>query len=295
MGRDQEDARGDRGGLDVAAQHRADVGRRTRRCRREGRLDGPGDETGGKGRAERPSPGDSRPERRTAPAPFARHPLDPGADLRLRVRRLDRERPLPRRTEPSLHRRALRRIRTPLTSFSPILPCKGRQHPLQAEDGLRGAVVAALDDPAASPEQLLAARDWLQHLGYRVSENDEGIVLRIVQDRRVPDIGKLLFRFYQDGAPVTFRHAFVRRVLDPATNAWDRDYYARMLSRMPVGTFAEPTRTRARSGAIRGFTRRPGRSSSGWPTRRPRAHADNRAAARSGGDPLMAAKAAARA
>jgi hypothetical protein len=101
--------------------------------------------------------------------------------------------------------------------------------------------VAALDDPAASPERLLAARDWLQHLGYRVSENDDGIVLRIVQDRRVPDIAKLLIRFYQDGAPVTFRHAFVRRVLDPATNAWDRDYYARMLARMPVGTFAEPT------------------------------------------------------
>jgi hypothetical protein len=113
--------------------------------------------------------------------------------------------------------------------------------PPEAEDNLRGAVVAALDDPAASPERLLAARDWLQHLEYRVPERDEGLVLRIVEDRRVPDIANILNRFYHNSAPVAFRHAFVRRILDPATNAWDRDYYARMLARMPVGTFAEPT------------------------------------------------------
>jgi hypothetical protein len=74
-----------------------------------------------------------------------------------------------------------------------------------------------------------------------VPEGDEGLVLRIVEDRRVPDIAQFLNRFYSKGAPVAFRHAFVRRILDPATNTWDRDYYARMLARMPIGTFAEPT------------------------------------------------------
>jgi hypothetical protein len=113
--------------------------------------------------------------------------------------------------------------------------------PREAESNLREAVLAALDDPVADVERLLVARDWLQHLGYTVSKTDEELVLRIAEERRVRDIATVFSRFYPNGAPVAFRHAFVDRILNPATSARDRDYYARMLARMPVGTFAEPT------------------------------------------------------
>jgi hypothetical protein len=113
--------------------------------------------------------------------------------------------------------------------------------PADAKDELRSALVAALDDPNATPEQLLAARDWLAQLGFRIPEGDEPLVQRIAGDLRVPNIGALLRPRVGNNPPASFRQAFVSRVLDPATSAEDRRYYAYALAGMPVGTFASPT------------------------------------------------------
>ncbi|WP_028969393.1 hypothetical protein [Sphingomonas sp. URHD0057] len=113
--------------------------------------------------------------------------------------------------------------------------------PADAKATLRAAVVAALDDPNAGPERLLAARDWLKSLGFKLQPEDEQLVVRIVEDRRVPDIARLLYAFLNEEAPVAFRRGFVARIVNPATSADDRGYYARWLARMPVGTFANPT------------------------------------------------------
>jgi hypothetical protein len=113
--------------------------------------------------------------------------------------------------------------------------------PANAKDTLRAAVVAALDDPNANAEQLLAAQDWLKQLGYNLSPDDEPLVVRIVEDRRVPLEASLLQAFLKDQPSVVFRHGFASRIVDPQTSAENRGYYARWLARMPVGTFSEPT------------------------------------------------------
>jgi hypothetical protein len=113
--------------------------------------------------------------------------------------------------------------------------------PANAEETLRQAVIAALDNPNAGPEELLAARDWLQRLGFKLKPEDQPLAVRIVEDRRVPDVAKLLYDVINEQAPVEFRNGFAARIVDPRTSANDRGYYARWLARMPVGTFAEPT------------------------------------------------------
>jgi hypothetical protein len=113
--------------------------------------------------------------------------------------------------------------------------------PVDAKGALRDAVVAVLDKPGATPDQLLAARDWLKSLGYKMSDDNQALVVRIVEDRRVPDIARLLYSFLNEEAPVAFRKGFAERIVDPRTSADDRGYYARWLARMPVGTFASPT------------------------------------------------------
>jgi len=113
--------------------------------------------------------------------------------------------------------------------------------PADAEATLRAAVVAALDDPNAGPEQLLAARDWLKQLGYNLLPEDQVLVARIIEDQRAPVTGPLLNQFLKVQAPVEFRRGFVARIVNPQTTADDRGYYARWLAAMPVGTFANPT------------------------------------------------------
>ena len=113
--------------------------------------------------------------------------------------------------------------------------------PQDAPDALRETVIAALDDPAADAQRLLAVRDWLKHLGYTMSPEDQPLVVRIVEDHRIKDLARTLHDFLNDEGLPAFRHAFVGRIVDPATTSDDRGFYARWLARMPVGTFANPT------------------------------------------------------
>jgi hypothetical protein len=113
--------------------------------------------------------------------------------------------------------------------------------PADAKGALHAAVVAALDDPNATPQDLLAARDWLQGIGFRLQPDDQPLAVRIAEDRRVQDVAKLFYRFLNERAPVEFRDGFASRIVDPRTSSDDRGYYARWLARMPVGTFANPT------------------------------------------------------
>jgi hypothetical protein len=110
-----------------------------------------------------------------------------------------------------------------------------------ARTTFRAAVIAALDNPGASSEQLLVANDWLKQLDYRFTPDDQRLAVRIAEDLRAPLSAPLLQRFLDKRPTVDFRHGLVVRILDPATNSNDRGYYVRWLSRMPVGTFAQPT------------------------------------------------------
>lgn len=113
--------------------------------------------------------------------------------------------------------------------------------PADAKVALRDAVFAALDNPAATPASLLAARDWLKLLGYNLSAEDQPLAVRMADDRRVPDVARLFYQVLNEEAPVEFRRGFAARIVDPRTSADDRGHYARWLARMPVGTFANPT------------------------------------------------------
>lgn len=111
---------------------------------------------------------------------------------------------------------------------------------------LRAAVVAALDDPAASAARLGLSRGWMDSLPYRPAPEDLAMVNRIIADQRVTGIESQVRRFYPKSATPELRAPLVARILNPATTPDERSSYGFLLSKLPAGTFAVPTPDEAR-------------------------------------------------
>ena len=106
---------------------------------------------------------------------------------------------------------------------------------------LRAAVVAALDDPAASAARLGLSKGWMDSLPYRPAPEDLAMVNRIIADQRVTAIDKQVRRFYPKSATSELRAPLVARILNPATTPDERSSYGFLLAKLPEGTFALPT------------------------------------------------------
>lgn len=113
-------------------------------------------------------------------------------------------------------------------------------------EALRAAVVAALDDPAASAARLSLSKGWMDSLDYRPAPEDLALVNRIIADQRVTGIEKQVRRFYPKAATPELRTSLVARIVSLATTADERSSYAFLLAKLPEGTFAVPTSDEAR-------------------------------------------------
>lgn len=111
---------------------------------------------------------------------------------------------------------------------------------------LRSAVIAALDNPAASQAQLNLAKGWMDRLAYKPAPEDLALVGRIIADQRITGMRSQVNRFYAKSIPPELRGPLVARILNPASLDDERTAYARLLSKLPEGTFAQPTADEAR-------------------------------------------------
>lgn len=111
---------------------------------------------------------------------------------------------------------------------------------------LRVAMLAALADPAASQAQLNLAKGWMDSLAYKPAPEDLALVNRIIADQRITGIRAQVNRFYQKSIPPELRGPLVARILNPASDPEELGAYARLLSKLPDGTYAQPTADEAR-------------------------------------------------
>ncbi|WP_309622643.1 hypothetical protein [Novosphingobium sp.] len=111
---------------------------------------------------------------------------------------------------------------------------------------LRSAVIAALDKPSASQAQLNLAKGWMDSLEYKPAPEDLALVHRVIADQRITGIRTQVNRFYQKAIPPELRAPLVARILNPASDPQERSAYGKLLSKLPEGTFAQPTGDEAR-------------------------------------------------
>lgn len=104
---------------------------------------------------------------------------------------------------------------------------------------LRAAVVAAIDDPAASSARLDLARGWMDSLPYQPAPDDRALAHRVIAEQRITGIDKQVRRFYAKSAPAELRDSLAARIVNPASSEQERRTYGFLLSKLPPGAFAE--------------------------------------------------------
>jgi hypothetical protein len=106
--------------------------------------------------------------------------------------------------------------------------------------GVRERLAAALTQPGAPPD-LLLANPWLTTIDWQsISDDDVELLGKLIADTRVPDLPRL-FEGADRYVRPELRGAIVARLLNPATSRELRFRLNRLLRFMPPGTFAAST------------------------------------------------------
>lgn len=116
-----------------------------------------------------------------------------------------------------------------------------RQTPSEtASRKVKPMLVAALKTTTGRPSELDLAGPWIEGLQAReITDEDAAIVGQIIGDLRIQNVGQAVRHLYPQKAPVECRAALVQRILARETDSKDRNHFAKLLSKMPAGTFAD--------------------------------------------------------
>lgn len=98
-----------------------------------------------------------------------------------------------------------------------------------------------LDDPNATPAQLLIAPMWLTQFRYDADKDQLDTIAKILADDRIADPAELLDKALSSRTDLTLLRAGLAKRFFVATEHKSQSWYIASLVGLPAGTFAQPT------------------------------------------------------